>query len=130
MLSDTKTPNEVIKDVVQRLRGHYTVKVNDGAGLLDGKDTYTRTFPTSPLQLEAAEIIEQQHELLLRCVPFVEMDAQMMDAITRFSPLPVDLQGQHDTMEHASVVLLRDLAKYVSQDTTEHTNAAGATDSV
>ena len=47
------------------------MQVNDGAGLLDGKDTYTREFPAVPIQLEAAEIIEQQHELLLRCIRFV-----------------------------------------------------------
>lgn len=46
--------------LVDRLRGIYTVPVNDGAGLLDGKDTFTPSEPffTPPVQKEAAERIE------------------------------------------------------------------------
>ena len=44
--------------LTDRLRGIYTIPVNDGAGLLDGKHTFTRTFPTVPIQVEAAERIE------------------------------------------------------------------------
>lgn len=120
----------VVTDIIQRLRGRYTVQVNDGAGTLDGKDTYTREFPAVPIQLEAAKIIEQQHELLLRCIRFVEADAEMMAAITRFAPLPAEQQMQHDTQESASEVLLRDLAKYLgnarssSTDGEENSNNA------
>jgi len=103
---------DAIRDLVQRLRGHYTVQINDGCGPLNGKDSYTRTFPTVPIQLEAAEIIEQQHELLLRCVRFVEADAQMVADITRFAPLPADQQIEHDSTESLSEVLLRDLVAY------------------
>jgi hypothetical protein len=46
-------------ELIQRLRGIYTVPVNDGAGLLDGKDTYTETYPVSPICLEAADEIEK-----------------------------------------------------------------------
>ncbi len=46
-------------DIVDRLRGKVRVPVNDGAGLLDGKDFFERTFPTSNLAREAADEIER-----------------------------------------------------------------------
>ena len=45
--------------LVDRLRGIYTIPVNDGAGLLHGKDTYTQTFEVPPINLEAADEIER-----------------------------------------------------------------------
>ena len=54
--------------LVDRLRGIYTVPVNDGAGLLDGKDMFTRTFPVPPIQLEAAEEIERLTNLIRRVI--------------------------------------------------------------
>lgn len=45
-------------DIVERLRGKVRVPVNDGAGLLDGKDFFERTFPTSRAAMEAADEIE------------------------------------------------------------------------
>lgn len=45
--------------LVDRLRGVYTVPVNDGAGLLNGKDTFTRAFEVAPIQKEAADEIER-----------------------------------------------------------------------
>lgn len=45
--------------LVRRLRGIYTIPVNDGAGLLNGKDTFTRVFEgLPPIQKEAADAIE------------------------------------------------------------------------
>ena len=48
------TPNTLI----ERLRGLIRVPVNDGAGLLDGKDFFERQFPASRIALEAADRIE------------------------------------------------------------------------
>ena len=48
------TPNTL----TERLRGLIRVPVNDGAGLLDGKDFFERSFPTSNLAREAADRIE------------------------------------------------------------------------
>ena len=48
------TPNTLI----ERLRGLIRVPVNDGAGLLDGKDFFERQFPASRIALEAADHIE------------------------------------------------------------------------
>jgi len=45
--------------LVERLRGIVRIPVNDGAGLLDGKDFFERSFPTSPLAREAADEIER-----------------------------------------------------------------------
>jgi hypothetical protein len=46
-------------DIVERLRGKVRVPVNDGAGLLDGKDFFERSFPTSKSAMEAADEIER-----------------------------------------------------------------------
>ncbi|MEE9401923.1 MAG: hypothetical protein V3V47_01870 [Desulfobacteria bacterium] len=45
-------------DLIRRLRGIYTVPVNDGAGLLNGKASFTRAFETPPISHEAADAIE------------------------------------------------------------------------
>lgn len=45
-------------DLVKRLLGIYAGPVNDGAGLLDGKSEFVRTFQTPPIQHEAAARIE------------------------------------------------------------------------
>lgn len=49
--------------LVDRLRGIYVLPVNDGLGLLDGKDTFTRDFSkehNSPLEwIVAANLIER-----------------------------------------------------------------------
>lgn len=50
----------------QRLVGVYTVPVNDGAGPLNGKMTYTQEFPTPPICHEAAKTIESLVDLLDR----------------------------------------------------------------
>lgn len=51
-------------DIVERLRGKVRVPVNDGAGLLDGKDFFERTFPTSKAAMEAADEIERLRQAL------------------------------------------------------------------
>lgn len=51
-------------DLVERLRGKVRVPVNDGAGLLDGKDFFERTFPTSRAAMEAADEIERLRSAL------------------------------------------------------------------
>lgn len=51
--------SERVLDIVDRLRGKYVLAVNDGGGLLDGKDTVTRDFgPMPPIWQEAAKEIE------------------------------------------------------------------------
>ncbi len=45
--------------LIERLRGLVRIPVNDGAGLLDGKDFFERSFPTSNLAKEAAAEIER-----------------------------------------------------------------------
>jgi hypothetical protein len=48
----------LLSTLCDRLRGRYTLGVNDGAGPLNGSDTFTREFQTPPIQREAAEAIE------------------------------------------------------------------------
>ena len=52
------------KTLVDRLMGKYVIPVNDGAGLLNGKDTFTRNFSTSPINREAANEILQLIKLV------------------------------------------------------------------
>lgn len=54
--------------LVDRLRGIYTVPVNDGAGLLNGKDTFTNVFPVPPINHEAAEEIERLRGIIERVI--------------------------------------------------------------
>jgi hypothetical protein len=56
--------------LVDRLRGQYHLPVNDGAGPLNGSMTFSREFPTPPIQKEAADIIEQMLAVLKLCEPF------------------------------------------------------------
>lgn len=51
--------------LVDRLRGIYTMDVNDGAGLLNGKDKFTRVMEgLPPIQAEAANRIEELEQQL------------------------------------------------------------------
>jgi hypothetical protein len=59
-------------DLVDRLRGIYAVPVNDGAGLLNGKDTFTRSFPMPPICKEAADEIERLRPVVAAAVAWVE----------------------------------------------------------
>lgn len=45
-------------DLIQRLKGIYTVPVSDGAGLLNGRPTFTRQFEPTPIGLESAAALE------------------------------------------------------------------------
>jgi hypothetical protein len=61
------TNQEYIQDIANRLRGVITIPVNDGHGLLDGKDTFTRDFGhQGELQHRASLLIES----LLKGEPF------------------------------------------------------------
>lgn len=51
-------PSEPVLRLVDRLRGRYVLAVDMSIGPLDGRDTFTRQFPTTPLKCEAADIIE------------------------------------------------------------------------
>jgi hypothetical protein len=52
--------------LVDRLRGIYTVPVRDGAGPLNGKTTFTRTFAVGPINMQAASEIEKLRTLILK----------------------------------------------------------------
>lgn len=66
-------------DIVERLRGKVRVPVNDGAGLLDGKDFFERSFPTSKAAMEAADEIQR-----LRCAL-----TEMVEAFEPFTSRPM-----------------------------------------
>lgn len=53
-----------LQDLIERLQGNYTVPVNDGGGLLNGKDTFTRKFDIPPINLEAVQAIKYLQEIV------------------------------------------------------------------
>ena len=57
----------MLDSLILRLNGIYTVPVNDGGGLLNGKDTFTRRFPVTPIQKEAAATIKSLIDLIGHC---------------------------------------------------------------
>ena len=58
-----------MSDLTKRLRGIYEIPVNDGAGPLDGKNTFTRTFDNMPpICIEAADRIDALEECLRELV--------------------------------------------------------------
>lgn len=62
--------------LVNRLRGIYTIPVNDGAGPLNGSDTFTRTFDgLPPINEEAAKRIERLEAALQAIVKHQEVVA-------------------------------------------------------
>lgn len=75
-------PEERTLNLVDRLRGKYVLPVNDGAGPLNGKTTFTREFETPPIQHEAAAEIER-----LRALAQAVADESMY-------PVPLHLREQ------------------------------------
>jgi len=84
-------------DIVERLRGRVRIPVNDGAGLLDGKDFFERAFPASKAAIEAADeidrlrnalkvmqdqILDVKFSLQTRCIKAVALKA--LDEIINF----------------------------------------------
>lgn len=60
MTESKLVPEDSPADVCNRLRGIIIIPVNDGAGLLDGKDYFERHWPDQPaLHHRAAVIIEE-----------------------------------------------------------------------
>lgn len=55
-------------------------------------------------------------DLLKRCLPIVQYDAQMMADITRFAPLPAEDQAKHDSTEYESEKLLREIPEALKDE--------------
>jgi len=72
-------------DIVERLRGKVRVPVNDGAGLLDGKDFFERTFPASKAAMEAADEIERLRKALEEISRFKTQAGLMARAALNYS---------------------------------------------
>lgn len=66
--------------IVNRLRGVYVVPVNDGAGQLGGKDTFTRNFETPPIQHAAADCIEQSLRALRKAEEYLTLELRVNQA--------------------------------------------------
>lgn len=53
--------------------------------------------------------MNQHKELLLRCLPFIEQEVQLMADLTRHAPLDEESQKEHDNFEYESEKLLKEL---------------------
>jgi len=58
LLAAKPSSSNLISSLTDRLRGKYILTVDDGGGLLNGKDTFTRAITTPPIQQEAAQVID------------------------------------------------------------------------
>lgn len=89
------------------------IKVQFGLEMLDIitvlRDQASELEDTKLLLREAADEIEYLYSLLKRAYKYVEFDAHMMNSISRFSPLPQEVQEIHDNTEYASEKLLKEL---------------------
>jgi hypothetical protein len=59
-------------------------------------------------------MIQELISLLRRCLPIIQSDAQMMDAISRHAPLDAASQAVHDSTEYESerlVVEIREVLR-------------------
>lgn len=57
-------------------------------------------------------------KLLIRCLPIIESDAQMMADLTRFAPLPAADQARHDSTETDSERLAVELPLFLAGEQT------------
>jgi HAMP domain-containing protein len=87
-MTDQKTREAapLLSSLVERLRGIYRLGVNDGAGLLNGSDTFTRKFETPPIQHEAADAIEALEAEVGRLRAELEEAREVARTITRHWP--------------------------------------------
>tara|TARA_R110002096_G_scaffold66682_2_gene162176 strand:- start:10429 stop:10743 length:315 start_codon:yes stop_codon:yes gene_type:complete len=53
-----------VERLVMRLRGDYSIPINDGCGPIDGKMEYERHFDTPPIQVTAADVIKEMADWL------------------------------------------------------------------
>ena len=92
--------------ICARLRGIYTVPINDGAGLLNGKDTFTRTFDTPPIQQAAANLIETLNEQIdILLVVYKEAIVASDEASLRSEILIAKLQSEIETLKERNATL-------------------------
>lgn len=64
-----------MSDLVSRLRGNYSIPINDGGGPIDGKMTFDRSFAVPPIQLEAAEEIYRLRSALIKIQDTINDDS-------------------------------------------------------
>ena len=83
-----------IRNLIDRLRGRYTVPVNDGGGLLNGSDTFTQVFQTSSISHEAANTIESLSIALADIV-----DAELSTSACELRAIACDALGLKVTQE-------------------------------
>ena len=98
-----------VERMVMRLRGDYSIPINDGCGPIDGKMEYERHFATPPIQVAAAEAIEQMAEWLFAndCPDYLhDLAAKVLDR-------PSLAHGSHDQFAEVGkkVVITMDEAR-------------------
>lgn len=112
----------LLSTLVERLRGVYRLGVNDGAGLLDGKDTFTSDFGTTPIKAEAADYIEKltaQRDALLGALKgLVELDCPIR-GVDPFGPKVVEHWKEQEAQGHGYADLYLNALAAIRQATGE-----------
>lgn len=75
-----------------------------------------RTTPGVPVPDHrpiAPDTLAQARQLLVRCLPIIQYDAQMMADITRHAPLDAESQAKHDSTEYESEKLVREIPAFL-----------------
>ena len=86
--------------LIDRLRGIYTIRVNDGAGPLNGKDTFTREFDNlPPINKHAACALEK---LASHIYETKESPPELHDLAAKVLNVPSLCHGFHPAREAGS----------------------------
>lgn len=81
-----------VERMVMRLRGKYSVPINDGCGPINGKAEFERTFDVPPINRDAANVIE----IMATWLHENECPAELHDLAAKVLDRPSLAQGFHD----------------------------------
>jgi hypothetical protein len=85
---------ECIANLLNRLRGIYTVPITDGGGSINGSMEFTREFPVPPINKEAAELIESLGQRI------AQLEAALARTVLDCQNLSKAHWDQHDRLRH------------------------------
>lgn len=89
-----------------RLNGEYITPIKDGAGLLDGMDTFTRKFDTPPICKEAAALLKELHNK-------IKGDAERiteLEKVALFALHAITIEGVGERMRNGGVITGEDIS--------------------
>lgn len=105
----TTDPQDARRNLLDRLRGKYVTPVNDGAGLLDGKDYAVRHFVMQPICAEAADEIERLEREIARLKAELEAANQRLAGEQAMEDIA---NRRAETAERTAAQMLEDAERY------------------